>query len=80
MGRVELGAKEYLVDFVESGQFELTALASGQLAELGCLFGAGVDAGPGQQRVGAAVAEELASHHAEVEVDVMAHEVFGFLC
>ena len=79
VGRVELGAEEDLMELVQFRQLIATALAAGQLAELSSLLGTGVHPRPSQQRVGVAVAEELAAHDAEVEVDVMSHEVFGFL-
>ena len=77
MGRVEPGAEENLVELIQPGQFEASALAAWKLAELSRLLGTGIHPRPCQQRVGTPVTEELATHDIEVEIDVMAHKVLG---
>ena len=77
--RVEPCAEEDLVNLVQLGQFEASALAAREFAVFGGFLGAGIHPRPGQQRVLVTVAEELTPHDAEVEVDVMAHEILGFL-
>lgn len=67
------------MEFVQLGQLELPSLATREFAELCGFFGASIHLGPSQKWILVPVAKELASHNAEVEVDVMAHEILGFL-
>ena len=76
--RVELLAKQDLVDFFQFRELELTIFAARKLAKLGGFLRAGVNNLPTTQRVLATAAQKLAAQHIEVEFDVMPDQIFGF--
>ena len=78
MGRVEVLAKQQVMELSQTRQLELAALATRELAELSRLLRAGVDDLPAAQRILATAAQKLAAQHIEVEVDIVADKVFGF--
>ena len=77
VGRVEVLAKQQVMELAQTRQLELAALAARELAELGRLLRAGVDDLPTAQGILATAAQELAAQHIEVEVDIVADKYFA---
>ena len=76
--RVEVLAKQQVMELSQTRQFELAALATGELAELSRLLRAGVDDLPTVQGILAAATQELATQHVKVKVNIVADQVFRF--